>query len=204
MAGFLKTVKNVFSKGIQDSIDVDVPNSINLETNDMSPEVEIIKSAGSWDNYKYSIDFDSTSSTVNQLVEEYRNIAQYPEIDEAIVEIVNESIVQEGESIVKIKIESDEIKKNIKEKIEEEFKHIISLMNFNDEGDKFFRQWYEDGRLYIHGVIDLNKIKDGIQNIKVLSPYYLRQVREDGKLFFIFKIIYLFSSPRIIKYCSIY
>ncbi len=74
----------------------------------------------------------------------------------------------------------------MKETIIEEFEALISMMNFNNVGDVIFRQWYEDGRLYFQNVIDIEKSLEGIQDIKILSPFNLRRVKEDEKIFFIY------------------
>ena len=105
----------------------------------------------------------------------------YPEIDSAIQEISNEAIVvNSGEEVVTLKIKDDDLSEKIKETIIEEFKIIIDMMDFNKTGDEDFRQWYEDGRIYYHNVIDITKIKEGIKNIKILSPMNLKNIKKDG------------------------
>jgi len=185
MSGFLDSIKSVFGKKEETVEMEEVPNSFEIPNNEQEPEVEIIRTANSWDNYRYSMDFDSKSNNVSQLVKEYRDIAQYPEIDEAISEIVNESIVFDDDDVVTLSINTDEINEKLKEGIIEEFKNVSSMLDFNNKGDEIFRQWYVDGRLYLHGVLDLKKPKEGIQDIKVLAPFNLKQIKEDGKLFFI-------------------
>jgi hypothetical protein len=110
----------------------------------------------------------------------------YPEIDESIIEIVNEAVVQDETAVLKLDITTDDIKDKLKKTISDEFDGILSMLQFNQKGDDIFRQWYTDGRLYIHGVVDTKKIKQGIQDIKILSPFFLKQIKEDGKLFFIY------------------
>ena len=171
--GFLTNIKSVLKKE-EKSLDVEVPNSIELPNKEESPEIEIVSSSSMWNNYQYSIDFNSESTSVNSLIKEYRELALYPEIDEAIVEIVNEAIVQDGTDVLTLNIESEDIPDSLKKTIVQEFNKIVSMMDFNNRGDTYFRQWYEDGRLYIHGVIDTKQIKNGIQDIKILSPFNLK------------------------------
>ena len=74
----------------------------------------------------------------------------------------------------------------------EEFNDILNMMDFNRTGDEIFRQWYEDGRIYLHGVIDTNNIKEGIQDIKVLSPFFLKRVKnKDDNTYF-----YIYDNPK--------
>jgi hypothetical protein len=185
MGGFISNIKSIFSKKDERMEDQTIPNSFEVKNEESDPEIEIVKSSNSWDNYSFSVNFDSISNSVNALVREYREIAMYPEVDEAVIEIVNESVVQDGEDIVKIDIDTDDVKEKTKETIQEEFSNICKMLDFNADADAIFRQWYVDGRIYLHGVIDLNKPKEGIQDIKVLSPFNLRQIKKENKLFFI-------------------
>lgn len=185
MSGFIDNIKSIFGKKEEGIENYEVPNSFDVKNTEKEPEVEIVQNSKNFENYRYDINFDSTSSTVTGLVNEYREIAQYPEVDEAISEIVNEAIVQDGSDVVTLEIESEDVNKKLKETIQEEFSGLVSMMKLNQIGDELFRQWYIDGRLYLHGVIDLNNPKNGIQDVKKLTPFGLKKIKEDGKLFFI-------------------
>jgi hypothetical protein len=184
--GLINNIKSVFGKKEEGVEYQEVPNSFEIDNKEQEPEVEIVNSSKSFETYKYDINFDSTANNVAQQIKEYREIAKYPEVDEAIQEIVNEAIVMDGTDVVDLMIDSEEVKDNLKETIREEFKDIVSMMKLNQQGDELFRQWYEDGRLYLHGKLNLNKPKDGIQEIKKLAPFNLKQIKEDGKLYFIY------------------
>ena len=198
--GFLKNISGFFGKkdnGIEkDQID----NSVRLLSAEEEPEVEIVRgSSEAFGNYQYSIDFNSTAETIQQLIKEYRRISKYPEVDEAIQEIVNEVIVQDGNLPLKVDIDSGDIKEKLKEAISREFLNILSMLDFKNRGDEHFRQWYEDGRLYLQNVIDTKNPHLGIQDIKVLSPFNLKRIKEDNKIFFIYDDK---KSPDVLKISS--
>jgi len=117
-----------------------------------------------------------------QLVMKYRGVAMHPDVDMALEEIVNESIVMgEDESPVNLvldKIEDNEMPEKIKNSLQEEFKHILSLLNFTDNGQDMFKRWYVDGRLFHHIIIDKDKPKLGITEVRFMDASKVRKVRE--------------------------
>jgi len=189
---FFDTIKNIFSSSDEETLNTEIPNSLKLPNVEVEPEVQIISSQNlGYGSTSSVINFDATSNNIKQLILTYRDIALYPEVDSAVQEITNESVVlTEGEKVVELDIESDEISENIKEKIKEEFDSLINIMDFNIIGDEYFRQWYEDGRIYLHGVIDLTKTNLGIQDIKILTPFNLKKVKIEKEYF------YLYDDPK--------
>ena len=79
------------------------------------------------------------------LIMKYRGVAMHPEVDMAIEDIVNESIVG-GEEPVAVKMDNLDASESIKKQIREEFDNIIGMMNFTELGHDMFRRWYVDGR----------------------------------------------------------
>ena len=105
-----------------------------------------------------------------------------PELETAIDEIVNESIVME-DSGKSVEINMDELQQpeNIKKKIRDEFDYIIKLLNFGNMGHDIFRRWYIDGRMFWHVVIDDASPALGIQEIRYIDPRRIRKIREIQK-----------------------
>jgi hypothetical protein len=83
--------------------------------------------AGAYGQY---INLDGDQSKDNaQLIIRYRGVAMNPEVDMAIDEIVNESIVSsELESSVDLKVDEIEAPKKIKDQILEEFENIVIMV----------------------------------------------------------------------------
>lgn len=136
-------------------------------------------------NFSYDSDFKNHT----QQVETYRNIAEIADVDEAINEIVNESINFEDDDISPVYITLDETTfgESTKEIIIKEFENILDLLNFNLTGYEQFREWYIDGSTCYHKIIDKNNKKQGLIGIEKLDTSKTRKIRnierdENGKI----------------------
>lgn len=117
-----------------------------------------------------------------QLINQYRALTQYHEVNNAIDEIVNDAIVQEDEKeCVSLNLDSTEWSESIKKKVQDEFSEILSLLKFEKEGKRIFRRWYVDSRIYFHKMIDPKRPKEGIKELRMLDPRSLQYVRENFK-----------------------
>lgn len=126
------------------------------------------------------IDMEGGSAKDNgALVTKYRQIAEHPEVDAAVEDILNESIVAgELESTVALNLDKVEASDKIKSTLLEEFDNIASMLNFEEYGHDMFRSWYVDGRLYHHLVVDTANPKMGIQEIRPIDAVKIRKVKE--------------------------
>jgi len=126
------------------------------------------------------IDMDGADAKDNtQQIQKYRGVAQHPEVDAAIEDIVNESISgSEMEAPVELDLDQVKASDKIKKTIVEEFDAVCSMLNFNELGHDIFRSWYVDGRLYHHLVVDESNLKLGIQEIRPIDAAKIRKVRE--------------------------
>ena len=129
------------------------------------------------------LNIDGEDSKDNyQMIMKYRGVALHPEVDAAIEDIVNESIVH-GEMEQPIDVNMDQLEQpdKIKKTIKEEFDNIVAMLNFNEIGHDIFRRWYVDGRLYHHLVVDENNLKAGIQEIRPVDAARMRKVKQIKK-----------------------
>ena len=127
------------------------------------------------------IDFNGDTAKDNhQLIKKYRGIAEHPEVDAAIEDIVNEAIVaSELESSVTLDLDKiEDLSDSIRKTMQEEFDEICSMLNFSDHGHDIFRNWYIDGRIYHHLVVNESNLKAGIQEIRPVDSTKIRKVRE--------------------------
>ena len=60
-----------------------------------------------------------------------------------------------NDSPVQIDLDNLNAGDSLKKKIREEFKTILELLDFDKKSHEIYRNWYVDGRLYYHKVIDL-------------------------------------------------
>ena len=128
--------------------------------------------------YSSILDIAGRDRSDLDLINRYRSIAQQPECDSAIEDIVNESIVsdEKGQS-VSLSLDRLNLSQTIKNKIREEFDEILRLLDFNEKGHDIFRRWYIDGRLYYHKIIDSKNTKKGIQEVRYIDPRKIKKVR---------------------------
>jgi hypothetical protein len=119
--------------------------------------------------------------SLNAYLTKWREIAMFPEVDEAIQEIQGDAIVfDELEPAVKIDLDEVELPDAVKKKIEASFEKILYMLNFDEFGDDLFRQWYVDGQLNVECVYDNNQVKKGVQKLVLLSPFNLFKLKQKG------------------------
>ena len=128
------------------------------------------------------LDTDGRERTELDLIRRYRDIAQQPECDSAIEDIVNESIsFDEVSQSVTVSLERLPYPDKIKRTIRKEFDKILSLLEFEEKGSDIFRRWYVDGRIFYHKVIDKKNPRQGITSLKYIDPTKIKKVREIEK-----------------------
>jgi hypothetical protein len=128
------------------------------------------------------VDIEGVYRTEFEMIKRYREMALHPEVDSAIEDIVNEAIVSDtNDSPVKIELSNLNASDGIKEKIREEFKHILELLDFDKKSHEIYRNWYIDGRLYYHKVIDIKNPQEGIQELRYIDAMKMRYVRQQKK-----------------------
>lgn len=125
-------------------------------------------------------DFGANYKNENSLVQHYRSMSLYPEVDMAIEDIINDSIVFDDEKkCIDLNLDNViDISDNIKYKVLGEYKQVLKLLDFSNKGFEIFRRWYIDGKVYYHCVIDINKPEKGIQELRPIDPLKIRKVRK--------------------------
>jgi len=137
----------------------------------------VINAGGHFGAY-LDLDGDKSKDEAD-LILKYRDVAQQPECDAAIEDIVNESIIGDhDESPVNIVLDKLDISNKIKDTIRAEFEEILGLLHFNSYSHDIFRKWYVDGRLPYHVIIDDKKPQAGIKELRYIDPTKLRKVKE--------------------------
>jgi len=128
------------------------------------------------------VDIEGVYRSEYDLIKRYREMALHPEVDGAIEDIVNEAIVSDtNDSPVQIELSNLNASDGLKKKIREEFKYLLELLDFDKKAHEIYRNWYVDGRLYYHKVIDLKNPTDGIQELRYIDALKMRFVRQAGK-----------------------
>ena len=132
--------------------------------------------------YGQYVDIEGVYKTEYDLVKRYREMSLHPEADKAIEDVVNEAIVSDlNDSPVEIDLSNLNVPEQIKGIIREEFQYIKELMDFDKKAHEIFRNWYVDGRIYYHKVIDLDNPQNGIQDLRYIDSLKIKFVREIKK-----------------------
>jgi len=128
------------------------------------------------------VDIEGVYRTEFDLLRRYREMALHPECDGAIEDVVNEAIVSDlYDSPIEIELSNLNATDKLKKAIRQEFKYIKELLDFDKKSHEIFRNWYVDGRLYYHKVIDLKRPQDGIMELRYIDPMKIRFVRQEKK-----------------------
>ena len=132
--------------------------------------------------YGQYVDIEGVFRNEYDLIKRYREMSLHPECDEAIEDVVNEAIVSDlNDTPVEIDLSNLPAGDNIKKIIRDEFKYIKDLLDFDSKSHEIFRNWYVDGRLYYHKVIDLEDPHGGIQELRYIDALKVKYVRQMKK-----------------------
>ena len=128
--------------------------------------------------YGQYVDIEGVFRTEFDVIKRYRDMALHPECDTAIEHVVNEAIVSDSnDSPVEINLDNLNVSDNLKKVVREEFKGVKDLLQFDKKAHEIFRNWYTDGRLYYHKVIDTQKPDEGIQEVRYIDSLKLKFMR---------------------------
>jgi len=115
-----------------------------------------------------------------ELIQKYRLIAQHPEVDAAIEDIVNEVISGEDQ-VVDLNLDNVDTTDSIKDQIKEEFNDVAAMLDFQSYAHDIFRRYYVDGRIYHHLIVDPKRPQEGIQEIRPIDATKIRKIKEIKK-----------------------
>jgi hypothetical protein len=129
--------------------------------------------------YGQYVDIEGVYKTEQDLIRRYREMSLHPECDSAIEDVVNEAVVSDlNDSPVEIELTNLPASDKLKQIIRDEFKSIKEIMDFDRKAHEIFRNWYIDGRIFYHKVIDFNNPSAGIQEIRYIDPLKIRFIRK--------------------------
>jgi hypothetical protein len=167
-----------FTIGRKDIVQVEKPEqaSFALPTQAIDDGAVTITSNAYYGTY---VDLEGSVRNELELITRYREMANHPELEMAIDEIVNEAITYSTDKRV-VDVNTDNLKTtdSIKKKITEEFETVLRLLNFSNLASDLFKRWYIDGRMYYHIVVNEKNPKEGIQELRYIDPRKIRKVRE--------------------------
>ena len=130
----------------------------------------------------YSSGYLSQQNLQNQvaIINEYRGMSVHAEVDRAIDDIINEAVTSDADqSPVELVLKSTiDLSDDIKDSIQTEWNYLIHMLKFDLRSYEIFRQFYVDGRLYYHKIIDPLNTKKGILKLVNLDARATKKVKE--------------------------
>ena len=150
-----------------------------------APDGSFVLDTGGIVRYGINQDIEMSLKTEAELIRKYREVAKIPEADQAICDICDQAIIMnEIQGPVNIKTDNIDHPAAVKKAITAEFENILKLLDFNKEGYDIFRKWYIDGRLFYQILVNPNKQKDGIKELRQISPFRIKPVTEINRIQF--------------------
>ena len=128
--------------------------------------------------YGQYVDIEGVFRTEFDIIKRYRDMSLHPECDTAVEHVVNEAIVSDlNDSPVEIDLDNLQVGQSLKNVIRDEFKMVKDLLEFDKKSHEIFRNWYVDGRLYYHKVIDVQKPDEGIKEVRYIDALKIKLMR---------------------------
>ena len=132
--------------------------------------------------YGQYVDIEGVYKNEHDLIRRYREMANHPECDSAIEDVVNEAIVSDlYDSPVEIELSNLNASEKLKTIVRQEFKNIKEILDFDRKAHEIFRNWYIDGKLAYLKVIDQKKPEEGLQDIRYIDSLKIRYIRKEKK-----------------------
>ncbi len=170
---------SLFGFSIDDSYKKPSPSVVSPVPQNNEDGADYYLSSGFYGQY---LDVEGVFKTEYDLLRRYREMALHPEVDGAIEDIISEAIVSDqNDSPVQIDLENLKQSDNIKNIIRDEFQYIKEMLDFDKKSHEIFRNWYVDGKIYYHKVIDLEKPEEGIKELRYMDAIKTKFVREQKK-----------------------
>ena len=169
----------LFGFSIDDSYKKPAPSVVSPVPKNNEDGADYYLASGFYGQY---LDVEGVFKTEYDLIRRYREMALHPEVDSAIEDIIIEAIVaDQNDSPIQIDLENLNVGPNIKDLIRGEFQYIKEKLDFDKKAHEIFRNWYVDGRIYYHKVIDLQKPEEGIKELRYIDALKIKYVREQKK-----------------------
>jgi len=128
----------------------------------------------------FTINLDWSVNSQWQLIDTYRQIANYNVVDYAIEDIVNEMVTyDEDEDPISLDLGDleDELSESLRNKIHEKWEKVCRIIEMRDSIHRRAKQFYTDGRLAYQKVIDQKKPQDGLLDVIELDVSCVTKIR---------------------------
>jgi len=125
------------------------------------------------------VQFEQVFENKRQKVAKYREMSNYPEIEETTEHVCDDAIIQDEDGRILQMDISKEIPENIRNLCQGYFKYLIDdVMSFPETGWDLFKRFMIDSELY--GELILNQGGNNLVGIKLLPSYTMTPVYNGG------------------------
>lgn len=112
--------------------------------------------------YYHQLMYNSTSDDKKRRTDDYRSMANYPEVERALTEIVNEFFEKDDKGrYAKFNLLGN-YNDEVKTLIQEEFYKFIEIFKLDEKGSRFIRDWLVEGELFFENIVSIKKPELGI------------------------------------------
>lgn len=165
-----------FGFKVRNSDGKQIPSVIAPSAPDGAVVVDTSVVSGGWQGFAY--DIDAVVKSENEQIQKYREIAKQPEVDSAIVDIINEMVVTDQDDYpVKLELDNLKISEGLKKKFNDAFQEILDKLDFNTNGHDICRKWYTDAKIYYHILLENGEVSKGIAELRPIDPLKVKKVR---------------------------
>jgi len=114
----------------------------------------------------------SLTANKEKLIKEYREMANFPEVADALDEICDEAICQDDEGIImSLRVNNDKISNNgnMLKNLQKEYDYILEkVLDFDSNAYSLFKKFYVDAELFGEMIIDTKVPAEGIKKVVLL------------------------------------
>ena len=139
-------------------------------TNAFDYDLELIDGGSRVSNmYYHQLMYNSTSDDKKRRLDDYRSMANYPEVERALTEIVNEFFEKDDKGrYAKFDLLGD-YNDEVKTLIKDEFFSFLEIFKLHEKGSKFIREWLIEGELFFENIVSIKKPELGIIGVTKIS-----------------------------------
>jgi len=172
MASLFETLKKSFYSERESNFELKQGKNFSQDTPEELIQQDGTIAADASESYSLGKSIDAILAEKSNLINNWRDMAYSPEVQDAIDEILNEAFVTDetGDRPFEMNLDDMEMPDSIKKKIEESYEKLFNLLDFDEKGEQLFKQWYIDGMLAMETVYNNNQLKNGIRALKILPP----------------------------------
>jgi hypothetical protein len=177
------SLRDFFGFILKDKDSKQLPKSIvSPNTGDGSVVIDSTVNGVVGDSYLLAFDPEGQIKNEIDLIRRYRELSRFPEVSEAIEDIINESIITDDSGkVVSLNLDELKLSEGLKKKIIDSFNEILIKLDFYTNGHEIFKNWYIDGKLLYQIILDEMDIKKGIHELRYIDPRKIKKIKNIKK-----------------------